>query len=123
MSQDFISRTSINLMQNQLKNASMHKLENAPENPIEGQFYFNTDEKKPYYFDGVDWIALEDKNYTYEQGTPSELWTIIHPLKKKVSVTITDSAGTVVIGKVTLNDGDKVIVEFGAPFSGYAELN
>lgn len=64
-----------------------------------------------------------DKNFTYEQSTPSTMWVINHNLNKKVSVTITDSAGTVVFGQVTLNDGNTVIVEFNIPFWGYAYLN
>ena len=123
MSQDNISRTSINLMHNQLKNASMHKLENAPENPVEGQFYYSTDEKKPYYFDGVDWIALEDKKFVYEQTTPSKIWEYEHNLGKKPSVQVTDSAGTVMMGQVTVNDGVRVRIEFNIAFWGYATNN
>ena len=67
--------------------------------------------------------AKIDSNYVHDQAQPSSIWTINHPLNKKVSVTITDTAGTVVEGQVTINDGNKVVIEFNFPFSGEAILN
>lgn len=64
-----------------------------------------------------------DKNYVHDQYINSSLWTINHPLNKKVSVTITDTAGTVVEGEVTINNGSKVVIKFNSPFKGEAILN
>src|SRR5690606_28053686 len=64
-----------------------------------------------------------DKNYVHDQYINSSIWTINHPLNKKVSVTVTDTAGTVVEGEVTINDGSQVVVKFNAPFKGEAILN
>ena len=64
-----------------------------------------------------------DKNYVYVQGMSSDTWEIHHPLNKKVSVSILDTAGTVVEGQVTINNGSLVVVEFKYPFSGEAVLN
>lgn len=64
-----------------------------------------------------------DKNFTYHQNFPSATWEIIHNLNKKPSVTITDSADTVVEGQIIINDGVKVLVTFNAPFTGIAILN
>lgn len=69
------------------------------------------------------WRQKIDSNYVHDQAQPSSIWTINHPLNKKVSVTITDTAGTVVEGRVTINDGNKVVIEFNFPFSGEAILN
>lgn len=72
------------------------------------------------------YINLEDvgdKHFTYEQTSPSAIWLIDHPLNKKVSVTVTDSANTVVEGQITINDGVKVVITFNAPFTGTAILN
>lgn len=69
------------------------------------------------------WQQKIDANYVHDQAQPSSIWTINHPLNKKVSVTITDTAGTVVEGRVTINDGNKVVIEFNFPFSGEAILN
>lgn len=71
----------------------------------------------------VDASDLGDKNFIYEQSTPSALWSITHPLNKKVSVTATDSAGTVIEGQITLNTGTQVEIQFNTPFWGYAYLN
>ena|SRR5690606_6098032 len=64
-----------------------------------------------------------DKYFIYEKTTPSTIWLIDHPLNKKVSVTVTDSAGTVIEGQITLNTGTQVEIKFNAPFWGYAYLN
>ena len=64
-----------------------------------------------------------DKNFVYDQPTPSSVWVIRHGLGKKVNVTIVDSANTVVIGQVTINDGNMVRIEFNASFTGQAILN
>ena len=69
------------------------------------------------------WRQKIDSNYVHDQAQPSSIWTINHPLNKKPSVTITDTAGTVVEGQVTINDGNKVVIEFNFPFSGEAILN
>lgn len=67
--------------------------------------------------------VVEDKNFVHIQSDPVAIWTITHPLDKKVSITITDTAGTVMEGRVVINDGDTVTVEFNYPFSGEAVLN
>lgn len=64
-----------------------------------------------------------DKNFIYNQNFPSATWEIIHNLNKKPSVTITDSANTVVEGQIIINDGVKVVITFNAPFTGTAILN
>ena len=69
------------------------------------------------------WRQKIDANYVHDQAQPSSIWTINHPLNKKVSVTITDTAGTVVEGQVIIKDNSQVIVTFNNPFSGIAVLN
>lgn len=64
-----------------------------------------------------------DKNFVYDQTSPSKEWDIIHNLNKKPSCTIIDSAGTVVEGKIIINDGVRLLIEFNAPFTGSAILN
>lgn len=68
-------------------------------------------------------VGSGDKHFIYEQNSPSDIWDITHNLNKKPSVTITDSADTVVEGQVIFNDGVKVIISFNAPFTGTAILN
>ena len=64
-----------------------------------------------------------DKHFTYEQTTPSKVWEYEHGLGKKPSVQITDSAGSVLMGQVTVNDGVRVRIEFNIAFWGYATNN
>lgn len=64
-----------------------------------------------------------DKHFVYEQINPSAVWLITHNLNKRVSVTVVDTANTVVMGQVSINNGNVVQVEFNFPFSGYAYIN
>lgn len=67
-------------------------------------------------------VATNTRRYVHTQGAASSVWVINHTLGGKPSVTIVDSADTVVIGEVTYNSNSQVTVEFTAPFSGYAYL-
>ena len=64
-----------------------------------------------------------DKNFVYEQNIPSTIWTIVHQLNKFPSVTVLDSAGTMVMGQVNHQDINTLIITFSAAFSGKATLN
>ena len=64
-----------------------------------------------------------DKTYVHEQVTPSKVWEYEHGLGKRPSVQVTDSAGTVMMGQITVNDGIKVRIEFNIAFWGYATNN
>jgi len=62
------------------------------------------------------------RRHVHAQGAVSATWVINHPLSGKPSVTIVDSADTVVVGEVTYNSNSQVTVAFTVPFSGYAYL-
>lgn len=62
------------------------------------------------------------RRHVHSQETVSSSWTINHSLGGKPSVTVVDSANTVVFGEVTYNSNSQVTVNFSAPFSGYAYL-
>lgn len=77
---------------------------------LNGQLYFNGN--------------TVDKTYYHDQAMPSALWTITHNLKKKPSVTVFDSTNKEVQGGYVEHiDNDSLTIEFGAPFSGKAQLN
>lgn len=59
----------------------------------------------------------------YKQTVASDLWHIEHKLKKFPSVTVVDSAGTVVTGEVTYLDEGTLEVAFSGAFSGTVYLN
>lgn len=50
-------RTSIDLNQHELQNFRVGGLAAAPNNPVEGQEYFNTTDKKKYVYNGTTWQA------------------------------------------------------------------
>lgn len=60
--------------------------------------------------------------HVHTQGTPSTTWTITHALGGYPSVSVVDSARTVVFGEVNYLSTTQVVVNFSAAFSGYAYL-
>lgn len=67
--------------------------------------------------------AIDDKNYVHNQASSSNIWTVTHNLNKNPSVTVVDSAGTVVIGEVEYLSVDQVRITFQSQFSGKAYFN
>lgn len=68
-------------------------------------------------------VSGNDKYYRHTQGISSASWTVVHNLGKRPSVTVTDSAGTMILGQVHYVDDNTVQLDFSSPFSGYAECN
>ena len=67
--------------------------------------------------------AGSDKTYMHIQAVPAEKWTVQHNLGKRCSVTIVDSADSVVIGDVEYIDNNNVIIRFSAAFGGKCYCN
>ncbi|GFZ32566.1 hypothetical protein CSC2_30920 [Clostridium zeae] len=61
--------------------------------------------------------------YIFTQMTPSAVWNINHNLSKRPSVSIVDSAGSLVVGEVKYVDDNNIKITFSAAFSGYAYIN
>lgn len=74
-----------------------------------------------------EWLASLHSDtlhtYVHQQITPSATWNITHDLYRRPSVTIVNSAGETVWGKVEYLSLSEVVVYFRAPFSGEAYLN
>ncbi len=68
-------------------------------------------------------VLEETSTFTWPQTTPLAIWTISHPLNKYPSVSIVDSAGTLVEGNVEYPSISQVIIMFSSAFSGTAILN
>lgn len=47
---------NIDLAKNQILNAVFQNLAVAPTTPVEGQFYYNTADKKMFYYNGTAWV-------------------------------------------------------------------
>jgi len=61
--------------------------------------------------------------FIWDQDVPAALWDVIHPLNKRPSVTVVDSAGSVVVGAVEYLSDSEIQITFSAAFAGLAYLN
>ncbi len=62
--------------------------------------------------------------WVFRQDVPSAVWTIEHPFEGQYpSVTIVDSAGTVVHGAIAYTSPRSIEVTFRAAFAGRAFIN
>ena len=59
--------THLNLSQNELQNAVLHKLSTAPENAVLGQVYFDTTKKQAYIYQEEGWENLGLSNELLEK--------------------------------------------------------
>jgi hypothetical protein len=69
----------------------------------------------------INAAVLNDRKI-HTQSSASSTWNVTHELGGRPSVTIVDSAGTVVHGEVVYNSNTSITVLFSTPFSGYAYL-
>lgn len=69
------------------------------------------------------YVGSMASTYTHDQSVASDTWTITHNLARYPSVTIVDSAGTVVVGGIAYVSVNQIVVTFSAAFSGKAFLN
>ena len=68
-------------------------------------------------------VTKEDSFFTFTQPSAQATGNIQHNLEKFPSVTVVDSADTVVYGNTTYTDENNLTINFSAPFSGKAYLN
>ena len=66
--------------------------------------------------------SLGAPRYVHTQSVASATWNVVHELGGRPSVTVVDTAGTVVIGQVSYNSNTSITISFSAPFAGYAYL-
>jgi len=71
---------------------------------------------------------IGDITFTHNQSTTSDTWVITHNLNRFPSVTVVDSANTIVQGTVVYNSNKQLTVTFFAngsalAFQGKAYLN
>lgn len=101
-------------------------------NPIdslgqEGDFYIDTAIGKLWGPKGaVSWssdpLPLVPKRHVHNQSSASSSWSITHELDGFPSVTVVDSAGSVVVGEVSYSSTSSLTVSFQGAFSGKAYL-
>lgn len=76
---------------------------------------------KVYYISSLN--LGTDKHYTHTQGVASATWSVAHNLNKKPSVSVADSADTVVYGDIEYIDNNNLTITFTSAFSGKAYIN
>lgn len=102
---------------------------------LPGDIYIDTAANNfwgPKYVDPADGAAkwppfpfytlAASQRYVHIQTVPSNIWPIQHPLGGEPSVTVVDSAKTMVIGEVRYISTTQIEVQFTSPFSGFAYL-
>jgi len=67
--------------------------------------------------------GIADKYFIYEQTTASDLWNVVHNLRKKPSVSTVDSSGAVVYGYIEHLSDYELTITFKYPFAGIAYCN
>lgn len=110
-------RVDIDLMGNELKNALIHRLSNAPANPVAGQIYYDTTIKKIRYWDGTEWIngsklvpenKVADKtgNYGTFSNVSGDKWIFrnIKAKSGKILVTLSASGEIEIDANITKTD-------------------
>tara|TARA_R110002020_G_scaffold205751_2_gene410423 strand:- start:1813 stop:2163 length:351 start_codon:yes stop_codon:yes gene_type:complete len=71
-------------------------------------------------------VAWTDQTYTHNQssyGGASTSWTITHNLNKFPSVTVIDTANSVIIGQIEYNSENQLTITFKSATNGKAYLN
>lgn len=97
--------------------ADYNELVNKPK--INGEIVQGDKESKDYDLYGVN----NPETFVHIQSTPSARWEIRHNLNKKPSITVVDSAGSVIVGEYNFIDTNIVICSFSGAFSGECYLN
>ena len=87
---------------------------------VDGNGSFSNNE---YYGITASANIVGDKTYRHIQGSPSNTWVITHNLNKYPSVTVQDSAGSIVLGEITYNSLNNITLTFSGSFSGQAHFN
>ena len=114
---------------------AFYRLNSYEIDPVDGDFYsvglayisgsgsINQDEDYLVALVYLAGSAVDDKSYTFTQSVPSTTWSVAHNLQKFPSITVVDSASTVVTGEYTYINNNNVTLTFSAAFAGKAYLN
>lgn len=68
-------------------------------------------------------VDIKSSTYVYESGSAATTWRIVHNLHKWPTVTVVDSAGTIIDCEIVYLDYDTCEARMNAAFKGTAYLN
>ena len=75
----------------------------------------------------VNWKVMNSGSsstgYTHIQSEAASVWLVQHDLGKKPSITVVDSADSVVYGEIQYIDENRVLITFASAFKGKAYCN
>lgn len=74
---------NLDFNKNEAQNITLHKLAAAPSNPINGQMYYNTVDKKAYIYDGSNWVDMTSQGKIYNGTAP----IVVDNSKGTISIT------------------------------------
>jgi len=109
---------NVDLNKNQLQNPVIHPLGTAPGSPAQGQMYFNSTDKKLYFYDNTSWIDASGDIKSITSSTTDTL-TVANGTGPNPALTIVTAA--VANGGAALANGDQ-IYDFVDGFVNNAKL-
>jgi hypothetical protein len=83
-----VFKTNLDIQQNQLLNAVLHKLNDLPPNPVEGQLYYNEGKHLAYVWDGSYWIPWGTSTGGGGSEVKQFITTILNPSSRSGSIII-----------------------------------
>jgi hypothetical protein len=81
-------KTNLDIQQNQLLNAVLHKLNDLPPNPVEGQLYYNEGKHLAYIWDGSYWIPWGNSSGGGGSEVKQFITTILNPSSRSGAIMI-----------------------------------
>lgn len=81
-------KTNLDIQQNQLLNAVLHKLNDLPPNPVEGQLYYNEGKHLAYVWDGSYWIPWGTSSGGGGSEVKQFITTILNPSSRSGAIII-----------------------------------
>ena len=79
-------KSNLDIQQNQLLNAVLHNLPDLPQNPVEGQLYYNEGKHAAYLWNGEYWIPWGEYSGGQSQQVKQYLLNIPNPSTKSSMV-------------------------------------